>query len=559
MTSRSDNYNRADASSLGTPSGGGSAWVTPQGDLFSIVSNQAAGGGATRAINYLECDTADGTLTVTKATHAASSYGGLIFRLVDNDNYWFFRTQPSNYGLAKIVAGAETGVGTPAGTPTSGDVLSVELSDDSIICKVNGSSIITATDSTHKTATKHGKVAYSDTTSRFEDWSWADAASAPVLSSPTGTPTGPTQATVGVTSDTAPTATAISYQILPAATAAPSAATIVGTPDGTISTGSAGALTKDVTGLTTNTAVKVHFAQGATSNVVSSASFTPNTLAIAGTALSAQTGVAGSAFVWAGVTPESLLTNAGNGTPGTAWTATAGVGASGVTVNASTGILVAAALGTAGSYTITLQRTDASTVPGAQTVTKTVGLTISGSGAATAVTLSGPSSGTAGSASTNFTVGANGTITGTVVVTPSDSAGGGTFTPTSVSISSGSPTGTFTYTAASAGVKSISVTNGGGLSNPSAVSYTASAPSGATFTSEPLKRNNGTLAASSALDYVRWYNPTTGALVLSKTGLSTNSSGIFSTTDAALSGSTSYALDWKEATGQRRMPIKATA
>lgn len=385
------------------------------------------------------------------------------------------------------------------------------------------------------------------------------AAPAPVLSSPTGIPTGPTQATIGVTSDTAPTATAISYQILPAATAAPSAATIVGTPDGTISTGSAGALTKAVTGLTTNTAVKVHFAQGATSNVVSSASFTPNTLAIAGTALSAQTGVAGSAFVWAGVTPESLITNTGNGTPGTAWTATAGVGASGVTVNASTGILVAATLGTAGSYTITLQRTDASTVPGAQTVTKTVGLTISGSGAATAVTLSGPSSGTAGSASTNFTVGANGTITGTVVVTPSDSAGGGTFTPTSVSISSGSPTGTFTYTAASAGVKSISVTNGGGLSNPSAVSYTASAPSGATFTSEPLKRNNGTLAASSALDYVRWYNPTTGALVLSKTGLSTNSSGIFSTTDAALSGSTSYALDWKEATGQRRMPIKATA
>ena len=206
---------------------------------------------------------------------------------------------------------------------------------------------------------------------------------APSLSSPTATATGPTQATIGLTTDTAPGTTTISYQILPAADSAPSAATIDGTPDGTITTGSIGALTKAITGLTTNTAVKAHFAQGASSNVVSTASFTPNTLAIAGTALSAQTGTAGAAFTWTGSTPERLITTTGNGTPGTKWTATAGVGASGVTVNASSGILVAATLGTAGSYTITLQRTDASTVPSAQTVTKSVGLTISSGGGGT--------------------------------------------------------------------------------------------------------------------------------------------------------------------------------
>jgi len=93
--------------------------------------------------------------------------------------------------------------------------------------------------------------------------------------------------------------------------------------------------------------------------------------------------------------------------------------------------------------------------------------------AATAVTLTGPTSGLTGIASTNFTVGANGTIVGTVTVTPSDSSGGGSFTPTSVAISSGTLTATFTYTSGSVGVKSISVTNNGGLSNPSAVSYTA--------------------------------------------------------------------------------------
>lgn len=93
--------------------------------------------------------------------------------------------------------------------------------------------------------------------------------------------------------------------------------------------------------------------------------------------------------------------------------------------------------------------------------------------AATSVTLSGPSSGSVGTASTNFTVGADGTITGTVTVTPSDSGGGGTFTPTTVNISSGSTTATFTYTPATSGAKTISVTNNGGLSNPSSITYTA--------------------------------------------------------------------------------------
>ncbi len=97
------------------------------------------------------------------------------------------------------------------------------------------------------------------------------------------------------------------------------------------------------------------------------------------------------------------------------------------------------------------------------------------SAAATATTLSGPSSGTTGVASSNFTVGANGTITGTVTVTPGDSAAGGTFTPTSVAISSGTPTATFTYTPASTGVKTISISDDGGLTDATPLGYTSNA------------------------------------------------------------------------------------
>lgn len=121
---------------------------------------------------------------------------------------------------------------------------------------------------------------------------------------------------------------------------------------------------------------------------------------------------------------------------------------------------------------------------------------------ATAVTLSGPASGPVGSASSNFTVGADGTITGTVVVTPSDGGAGGTFTPTTVSISSGSPTGTFTYNAASAGTKTISVTNNGSLSNPTALSYLAST-------------GGGTLSVTDAQLFwspYNWYSDGAGAM-----------------------------------------------
>ena len=248
-----------------------------------------------------------------------------------------------------------------------------------ITAKIDGSTVYTGTD-TNVSIVGVASIRWAD-----GQLNWiqagnpadADPEGGIVITGPSGTPTGPTQATIACSTDTS--GVNLYHLILPAATAAPAdAAALIADIAAVSHTVSAtGAQSYNITGLTTNTAVKVHFAQTG-SNVSSSASFTPNTLAIAGTALSAQTGTAGAAFTWTGATPESLLTNTGNGSG--SWTATAGVGASGVTVNSSTGILVSATLGVVGSYAITLQRTDGSTVPSAQTVTKSVGLTISSSG-----------------------------------------------------------------------------------------------------------------------------------------------------------------------------------
>lgn len=88
------------------------------------------------------------------------------------------------------------------------------------------------------------------------------------------------------------------------------------------------------------------------------------------------------------------------------------------------------------------------------------------------------------------------------------------------------------------------------------VSSTGSTANG-TFTSEILRDYGGTVLASVTLNYVRFYNDTTGALVLSKTGVSTNASGIVTFSDAALVAGQTYRVDWETAAGSRRMPRKA--
>jgi hypothetical protein len=155
-------------------------------------------------------------------------------------------------------------------------------------------------------------------------------------------------------------------------------------------------------------------------------------------------------------------------------------------------------------------------------------------GPATAVTLSGPSSGTVGVASTNFTVGANGGITGTVTVTPSDGGAGGTFSPTSVAISSGTPTATFTYTPSTTGARSISVTNDGGLTNPTPITYTATA-SGATAVtlSGP---SSGTVGVASTNFTVGANGAITGTVTV--TPSDGGAGGTFSPTSVAISSGT---------------------
>ena len=187
---------------------------------------------------------------------------------------------------------------------------------------------------------------------------------------------------------------------------------------------------------------------------------------------------------------------------------------------------------------------------------------VAASGAATAVTLTGPSSGVVSVSSTSFTAGANGTITGTVTVTPSAGGGGGTFSPTSVAISSGTPTATFTYTPGTTGAKSISVTNNGSLSNPSAVTYTVSeapAPGSGTLSLTGFAQWTGSPVVSVSVPFVKVFRISTGALVLELTAQAISGAGAMSITNAALSPAVDYMVFGFNADGSASFKKKVTA
>ena len=225
----------------------------------------------------------------------------------------------------------------------------------------------------------------------------------------------------------------------------------------------------------------------------------------------------------------------------------------GLSINSSTGSITGTPT-TANAYSTTVIVTDSAGTP-ASVSSNTFTWTVNAA-AATTITMTGPSGGQTGVASANFTLGANGAISGSHVVTPSSGGGGGTFTPSTVTLTAGSPTGVFTYTPSSTGVKTIIATDAGGYTAPSSLSYTSSAASGV-FTSEILKDNTGAPIVSQALTHFTLYDNTTGALIVRRTGLSTNSSGIVSFSDGALLAGTTYKADWLTSAGHYRMPSKA--
>jgi hypothetical protein len=177
VTGRSDDFNRANSATLGTPSDGGTAWV--QLAVFSantvgITGNQAArGDGATGAPLYavLESSLTDVTIQFT-ASAVVGATPSFVARASNKDNLVLCQyAGTGNFEHYHIVGGTFSSVlDSVAFTPSSGDILTLTISGNNYTMKRNGTTVFTFTDSTNTTNTKHG-IALGNAGTRIDDFS----------------------------------------------------------------------------------------------------------------------------------------------------------------------------------------------------------------------------------------------------------------------------------------------------------------------------------------------------------------------------------------------------
>ncbi|UZX04328.1 fibronectin type III domain-containing protein [Arthrobacter sp. CDRTa11] len=174
-----DTFTRADSSSLGTTETGALTWAAINPSLWSIVSNtlNRIAGTITTNPNDVAVDTgqANGTITVTNLGTTANK--GIVFRLpsgTNNTGYVFYNAGGTWTLSKRTGSNAYTALGTAAGvTPAAGDVMSVVLNGSSIVCKINGTVVITLTDTSY-TGTRHGVWSTGTVAGQFDNWSHSD-------------------------------------------------------------------------------------------------------------------------------------------------------------------------------------------------------------------------------------------------------------------------------------------------------------------------------------------------------------------------------------------------
>lgn len=155
-----DTFNRADNSSTLGAAQTGQTWVTPSGTVFGIVTNQAKTGTSFGENGYawLETGKADVDVALVLGRSTSSEGTGPVMRLTDLNNCLAVDCQVGVAGgvtLYRRVGGTYTALGS-AGTPAVGDTVTVRGRGPNVTVLLNGSLILSVTESFNQTATKHG-------------------------------------------------------------------------------------------------------------------------------------------------------------------------------------------------------------------------------------------------------------------------------------------------------------------------------------------------------------------------------------------------------------------
>lgn len=141
-------------------------------------------------------------------------------------------------------------------------------------------------------------------------------------------------------------------------------------------------------------------------------------------------------------------------------------------------------------------------------------------------------------ASNAFSLVGSAAASGSFAVTASDAtfSGGGTVHPMASFTLTAAPAAFSGGASAGAATASFSITTAGAMLSGGATGSTTQG----TLSTPPLKNNSGTLLTGETGISAFVYNVATGALVVAKTGLVTNGSGVVSITDPAILAGTTY-------------------
>lgn len=162
-----DNFNRADNAALGTATSGQTWTVAGMG----IIGNAAAKTSGTSSIAFISGGSANGSVQFTEAALGeGANFYGLIFRRLDNANYWRLVVQQTSLFLQKVVASSPTTMGSVTITRSVGNVYRAAFSGSNIYCYVNGVLRINVSDAFNQTSTSHGLITANTTDARMDNF-----------------------------------------------------------------------------------------------------------------------------------------------------------------------------------------------------------------------------------------------------------------------------------------------------------------------------------------------------------------------------------------------------
>lgn len=173
MASFSDDFNRADSTSLGA------GWAEVSGD-WSISSNQLSPGAAGGTIILRAATTmasSDHYAQFTIAATTSASQGVWCRGNTNITSGYLWRNDGTNWNLFSVIGGSFTSLGSYTAAAAPGDVAKVQAVGTSIKGFINGVQRVAVTDTNVSTGTSVGVRSESVAALRFDDFSAADVTS----------------------------------------------------------------------------------------------------------------------------------------------------------------------------------------------------------------------------------------------------------------------------------------------------------------------------------------------------------------------------------------------